>query len=176
MWRSAQFVAIVLGLSLASPALAGTVCSGIKVKEDKFGGGKSAVAVVQALSQLRAVGVMLSSKSGTVTLTMTVKEAGALNGGVAAGSQIAFSFADGEVITLSTAQDASFQSYVSGESIMTNVPYSFVLDPAQLEKFANTAVVAARVPVMSQGTTYDWEANSGVQKKLQSAAQCMKTL
>ena len=161
---------------LAQPALAGDACKGIKIKEDKFGTGKSADVVIQGLSQLRMLGLYMQADSGAVTFTVKVKEGGALNGLVAAGTEVMFSFDGGEVVTLATANDAALQSYVAGDVVLTNVPYTFQLTAEQLDKFATVDLVALRVPVISTGTTYDWDANGGVVKKLRSSATCLQSL
>ncbi|NOY24485.1 MAG: hypothetical protein GXP62_01295 [Oligoflexia bacterium] len=172
-----MFPLLTAVLYLSSPVSASDkLCKGIKLKEDRFGGGLTATEVIQALGRLRAIGMHMEAKSGTVTLTVRVKESGALNGGVPAGSEIIFSLDDGTMLTLATARETSVQSYVSGDAVMTAVPYTFVLSPDQLETFSTSELDAARVPVISTGTTFDWSASGKVRKKLLSTAACMRSL
>jgi hypothetical protein len=167
---------VILGLLLAAPALAQDPCKGVKIKDDKFGGGSSAIGIVQQLGKFRAVGMFLRSQYGIVELQMTVKEGGAVGGKLSAGTEMVFRFEGGQVLTLATHSDASPRSYVSDGAVMTTVPYAFALTPEELQTFVSSPLLAVRVPVISTGTTFDWEANSGVQTKLKAFATCMAGL
>ena len=51
-----------------------------------------------------------------------------------------------------------------------------MLTPEQLQVFASQTLLAVRVPLISKGTTFDWEANKGVQEKLTTYSACMAEL
>ena len=70
-----------LFLLLASTAHAGDICSGIKFKDDPFGGGSTATEVVQGLSQFTAAsvvtfgaGIPAPGASNTTVLSTTAIE------------------------------------------------------------------------------------------------------
>lgn len=156
----------------ATSAHAGDVCKGVKTKADKFGGGSVSTATLQSPSQLRMLGMSMQSKSGADSLTVIVKEGGAVNGVIAAGSEMMFSFSDGTVLTLATATDAATQSDVQGSAIITYVSYTFDLTEDHLKTMAGANLSAIRVPIVSTGQTYDWDANKSVQKSMLSVSQC----
>jgi hypothetical protein len=166
--------ALIVSLLLGTQASAKDPdpCDYVSHDEDRFGGGTNMSANIQSLSQLTAVGMDLTMKSKVVELNMVVKQGGALNGIVAAGTQLPVSFADGTVGTLTTGRDSPTQAYVVGSTIMTNVPYAIVIDAAMLETLASTPMAAIRIPY--PGGTLDWEANKTIQKRLMYAAQCMR--
>lgn len=172
-------LATLAGALFWMAAVPGTVqaadpCKGVKTKEDKFGGGQIASAAIQAIDQFHAIGLSLERKAGEVSLLVSVKEFGALNGGVKAGAEVLFSFEDGTVAKLATPQDATVQSYVGSNQVVSLVPYRLVLDAEALHRFASTPLSAMRVPILSTGSTHDWTPQKAPKGKLQKFAACLE--
>ena len=158
---------------LAGAANAGDVCSGIKFKDDPFGGGSTATEVVQGLGQFTAASVVLDLKRGKTEIVITTKEFGAVNGSVPAGTEVPFAFDGGDTLRLTTVRETPRQSYVTDAQVMTMSPYAFALDAVTLELFATKPVSTIRVPTAAG--PYDWTPNAGLKKKLMAAAACFKT-
>lgn len=158
---------------LSSLAVAGSdPCSSYKVTEDQFGGGSNVEATVQLITQFTPVSLIFQVKSGVGELLLTVKEGGAISAGVPAGVEVPFKLEDGTILKLKTVRDTATKPYVSGDSIMTLVPYSLGVSASDVAKFAESPLVAARLPLSSG--PYDWSANKGVQKSMTKAATCVR--
>lgn len=161
-------------LSLLSAPVLGAPgpCAGYKVSDDKFGTGSSVEAVVQLITQFTPVSLIFQVKSGQAELLLTVKEAGAISAGIAAGVEVPFVLEDGTVLKLQTIRETATKPYATDSAVMTMMPYSLGLTAADVSHFATSPLDAARLPLSSG--PYDWEANKGVQKAMMKAAVCVK--
>ncbi|MDP2307544.1 MAG: hypothetical protein Q8P18_16070 [Pseudomonadota bacterium] len=159
-------------LSALPFAHAGDPCSDYKVTADDFGGSSNVSAVVQILHQFAAVGVSFQVKSSVAEFDLMVKEGGALSKTVAAGLEIPFKLEDGTLLTLKTNRENTSTPYVSGDSIMTLVPYTLGLDAATVAQLMASPITAVRLPTAAG--PYDWKPNKAVQKGVTKAAACIQ--
>lgn len=150
---------------------AGDACKGFKVKEDEFSDATAVLAPIQLLSALRAIGMHMEAKGGEATLTMTIKEGGAVDGVIPVGVVIPFKLEDGTILELTTSRENATKSYVSGQQVMTLMPHTLGLDRATLEKLRDSPVQMVRLPLSSG--EYDWSASKKVRKTMTSAAACV---
>ncbi len=167
-------IAILVLCSLASAAAAkpaDDVCAGVRSEVDAFGGGTNLSANVQSAGKLNPVGMTLILQSGRIGLDMILKEGGALNGGVVAGTPVLFSFTDGTVLTLTTNRDNPMTADVAGNVILTDIPFTIDLTPEQVHVMATTPLRAIRFPIPRP---FDWQPKESLTPKLQAAALCVE--
>lgn len=173
---SVAFALFAMYSTTVSSAHAADDCKGVKVKEDQFGGGKTASATLQRIGQFTVVGIALEHNSGNNALLLQVKEAGAVDGVVQAGLEIPVRLENGDVLKLKTQDDATGTSYVAGTTILTTLSYKLPVSVEQIGQLAKSPITAMRIPIVSQGTTHDWKASGKVQKKSAAIAACFAGL
>lgn len=167
-------LAAIVMVALAMPAAASEACKGIKVKEDKFGGGASVDVPIQLITAFTPVGMSVKLDGSDAELLLSIKESGAFNAEVPEGTEVPFLFLDGEVLQFTTCRPASSRSWADGGAVYTTVTYAFDLDAEKLQKLTDHTLESIRVP--SSRGNHDWNAPKPVQKKLKSTVGCIATL
>lgn len=164
---------LLASLLFVQDAEAADPCKHVATHVSAFGDRRRG-GVAQRLNGKSAVGVGMTSDDTKVSLKVEVNERGALRSTVEAGSTVPARMSDGTTLQLVTAGDAVTTSLVStAAQVVTIVTYTFDLTPEQLASFVNTDLVALRLPLLAQGGSFDWEAQTKAQQKLRDLATCL---
>jgi hypothetical protein len=166
---------ILVFAGMLSQAHAADVCKGIKIQDDKFGGGATAevsiLTIDSLLNMTPDLALTMTLRSNKVELSLFVREHGVVNGVVPLGLEMLFLFGEGNVVKLTTSQEKPRQaSDVPFLSTMST--YMFLLDVSQVGVAAASPLSSVRLP-FSTGNA-DWDVPKGVGKKVQTAAACFQ--
>jgi hypothetical protein len=97
--------------------------------------------------------VYLESKNDQIKFSLMWWFSGALNETVPKGSEVIFKLENGEIIKLNTVSDADPKRNANQVGVFSAYTYEFIIDKAQLNKFASSKSVLIRLPDVKSGSS-----------------------